>query len=103
VHTGIPLADKLSEAGNSVLLIERGPPSSGRWNGTMKPAWLDNTNLTRFDVPGLCNEIWVDSAGIACPDVSSMAGCVLGGGTAINAALWWKANPTGEFIATLGT
>lgn len=22
-----------------------------------------------------------------------MAGCVLGGGTAVNAALWWKANP----------
>ncbi|GAB7347298.1 hypothetical protein MBLNU459_g3382t2 [Dothideomycetes sp. NU459] len=90
---GIPLADKLSEAGHSVLLIERGPPSSGRWGGTMKPDWLEGTNLTRFDVPGLCNEIWVDSAGIACPDVSEMAGCVLGGGTAVNAALWWKANP----------
>lgn len=28
---GIPIADKLSQAGHSVLLIERGPPSSGRW------------------------------------------------------------------------
>lgn len=90
---GIPLADKLSAAGHSVLLIERGPPSSGRWGGTMKPDWLAGTNLTRFDVPGLCNEIWVDSAGIACPDIGEMAGCVLGGGTAVNAALWWKANP----------
>ncbi|KAK5133906.1 hypothetical protein LTR08_007135 [Meristemomyces frigidus] len=90
---GIPLADKLSEAGKSVLLIEKGPPSSGRWGGTMKPDWLVGTNLTRFDVPGLDNEIWVDSAGIACDDYSVMAGCLLGGGTAVNAGLWWKANP----------
>ncbi|CRK40096.1 hypothetical protein BN1723_004714 [Verticillium longisporum] len=87
---GIPLADKLSEAGHKVLLIEKGPPSSGRWGGKRGPTWLANTNLTRFDVPGLCNEIWHDSAGIACRDTDQMAGCVLGGGTAINAALWWK-------------
>lgn len=89
---GIPIADKLSESGKSVLLIEKGPPSSGRWGGQMKPTWLSGTNLTRFDVPGLCNEIWVDSAGIACSDTDQMAGCVLGGGTAINAGLWWKPN-----------
>jgi cellobiose dehydrogenase (acceptor) len=87
---GIPLADKLSESGKSVLLIEKGPPSSGRWGGTMKPDWLDGTNLTRFDVPGLCNEIWVDSNGIACTDTDQMEGCVLGGGTAVNAGLWWN-------------
>ncbi|KAF2734650.1 hypothetical protein EJ04DRAFT_512353 [Polyplosphaeria fusca] len=87
---GIPVADTLSESGKSVLLIEKGPPSSGRWNGTMKPDWLQGTNLTRFDVPGLCNQIWVDSAGIACTDTDQMAGCVLGGGAAVNAALWWK-------------
>lgn len=87
---GIPVADRLSEAGHSVLLIEKGPPSSGRWGGTMKPSWLDDTNLTRFDVPGLCNQIWVDSNGIACSDTDQMAGCVLGGGTAVNAGLWWR-------------
>lgn len=91
---GIALAAKLSENGaKKVLLLEKGPPSSGRWGGAIKPNWLSGTNLTRFDVPGLCNEIWVDSAGIACSDASSMAGCVLGGGTAINAGLWWRANP----------
>lgn len=90
---GIPIADKLSESGKKVLLIEKGPPSSGRFGGTMKPKWLEGTNLTRFDVPGLCNQIWVDSAGIACTDMDQMAGCVLGGGTAVNAALWWKPNP----------
>ncbi|KAF2753880.1 cellobiose dehydrogenase [Pseudovirgaria hyperparasitica] len=87
---GIPLADRLSEAGKSVLLIEKGPPSSGRWAGTLKPTWLAGTNLTRFDVPGLCNEIWVNSAGVACTGIDQMAGCVLGGGTAVNAGLWWK-------------
>lgn len=87
---GITVADKLSESGKSVLLIEKGPPSSGRWGGTMKPDWLQGTNLTRFDVPGLCNQIWVDSGGIACGDTDQMEGCVLGGGTAVNAGLWWK-------------
>lgn len=90
---GIPIAAKLAESGKKVLLLEKGPPSSGRWGGTMKPTWLSGTNLTRFDVPGLCNQIWVDSNGIACRDASSMAGCVLGGGTAVNAGLWWKPNP----------
>jgi cellobiose dehydrogenase (acceptor) len=90
---GIPVADKLSEGGKSVLLIEKGPPSLGRFGGTMKPEWLEGTNLTRFDVPGLCNQIWVDSAGIACTDIDQMAGCVLGGGAAVNAALWWKPVP----------
>lgn len=27
---GIPIADRLSEAGHSVLLLEKGPPSSGK-------------------------------------------------------------------------
>jgi len=71
---GIPIADRLSEAGHSVLLIEKGPPSSGRWNGTMKPTWLEGTNLTRFDVPGLFNQIWADPTGVACEDLDVMAG-----------------------------
>lgn len=87
---GIPMADRLSEKGHSVLLLEKGPASLGMWGGNMKPLWLDKTDLTRFDVPGLCNQIWVDSAGIACKDTDQMAGCVLGGGTAVNAGLWWK-------------
>ena len=31
---GMPMADRLSEAGKSVLLIEKGPPSSYRWGGS---------------------------------------------------------------------
>jgi cellobiose dehydrogenase (acceptor) len=87
---GIPIADKLSEAGKKVLLIEKGFASTGEHGGTLGPDWLDGTSLTRFDVPGLCNQIWVDSKGIACTDTDQMAGCVLGGGTAVNAGLWFK-------------
>ncbi|KAK3988975.1 cellobiose dehydrogenase [Cladorrhinum sp. PSN332] len=90
---GIPIADRLTEAGHSVLLIEKGPPSTGRWGGTMKPQWLQGTNLTRFDVPGLCNQIWADPSGVSCTDIDQMAGCVLGGGTAVNSGLWWKPHP----------
>ncbi|KAL3469191.1 hypothetical protein BJX99DRAFT_265413, partial [Aspergillus californicus] len=87
---GMVLADRLSQAGHKTLLIEKGPPSIGLWGGTMKPSWLEGTELTRFDVPGLCNQIWVDSAGIACSDNDQMAGCLVGGGTAVNSGLWWK-------------
>lgn len=71
---GLVMADRLSESGASVLLLEKGPLSSGRYNGTMKPSWLEGTNLTRFDVPGLFNQIWHDSAGVACDDTGVMAG-----------------------------
>ena len=90
---GLPIADRLSQAGHTVLLVEKGPPSTARWGGTLKPDWLIGQNLTRFDVPGLCNEIWHDSTGIACTDTDQVAGCVLGGGTAVNAGLWWKPHP----------
>ncbi|KAF4624197.1 hypothetical protein G7Y89_g13978 [Cudoniella acicularis] len=94
---GIPMADKLSAAGKSVLLIEKGIASSARWGGTLRPenGWLDGYNLTWFDIPGECNRIWNGGApGVACTDTDQMAGCVLGGGTAVNAGLWWKPNPS---------
>ncbi|KAI8948354.1 cellobiose dehydrogenase [Xylaria longipes] len=90
---GIPLADRLTAAGHTVLLIEKGPPSTGLWGGVMKPAWLNETSLTRFDVPGLANEIWHDPTGVICTDVDQMAGCVLGGGVAVNSGLWWRPHP----------
>jgi cellobiose dehydrogenase (acceptor) len=94
---GIPMADKLSAAGKSVLLIEKGIASSARWGGTIRPetGWLDGQNLTWFDIPGECNRIWNGgSVGVACTDIDQMAGCVLGGGTAVNAGLWWRPNPS---------
>ena len=93
---GIPVAEKLAASGKSVLLIEKGVASSARHGGTIRPpsGWLDGTNLTWFDVPGQCNRIWNGgSSGVACSDVDQMTGCILGGGTAINAGVWWKPNP----------
>ncbi|EPS40417.1 hypothetical protein H072_5775 [Dactylellina haptotyla CBS 200.50] len=92
---GMVMADRLSEAGKSVLLIERGPPSTYQHGGRIQPPWVGSANLTRFDIPGLCNEIWHNSSGIACTDISGgvMAGCILGGGTAINSGLFWKPQP----------
>ncbi|KAI5801165.1 cellobiose dehydrogenase-like protein [Geopyxis carbonaria] len=87
---GMVAADRLSESGAKVILIERGPPATYEHGGRIAPEWLEGQNLTRFDVPGLCNEIWVDSTGIACPDVDHMAGCVLGGGTAVNAGMFFR-------------
>lgn len=65
---GLPMADRLTQAGKSVLLLEKGPASTGQWGGTLGPDWLEGTNLTRFDVPGLCNQIWVDSGMCSCAD-----------------------------------
>lgn len=50
---GLVAADRLSEAGKKVLLLERGGPSLGRFGGTYQSGWLEGTNLTKFDVPGL--------------------------------------------------
>ncbi|KAI1129260.1 cellobiose dehydrogenase [Nemania abortiva] len=90
---GIPMADRLTAAGHTVLMIEKGPPSTGLWGGVLKPGWLNGTSLTRFDVPGLANEIWHDPTGVVCTDVDQIAGCVLGGGVAVNSGLWWRPHP----------
>lgn len=99
---GIPVAAQLAASGKRTLLLERGPPSSGRWTSekygvladpNWKPSWLQGTNLTFYDVPALYTEIFSSSnfsSNIYCQDVQgATAGCVLGGGTAINAGLWW--------------
>ncbi|RPA87987.1 hypothetical protein BJ508DRAFT_202535 [Ascobolus immersus RN42] len=89
---GLVAADRLAQTGKQVLLIERGPPTTYVHGGRNQPGWLKDANapLTRYDVPGLCNQIWIDSAGISCTDIDQMAGCVLGGGTAVNAGLFFK-------------
>lgn len=54
---GLSLAHRLTEAGHGVLLIEKRPASTGRCNGKMKVPGLEGTDLNRFDVPGLSNQI----------------------------------------------
>lgn len=102
-YGGLVSADRLSEAGKNVLLIERGSPSYGETGGTYKPTWATSTNVrlclsfncgtfangniqfTKFDIPGLFETMFSDASQFWwCNDVSSMAGCVVGGGSTIN-------------------
>lgn len=87
---GIIAADRLSEAGKKVLLIERGGPSTAETGGTYYAPWTTNAKLTKFDVPGLFESMFSDSnPWYWCKDITVFAGCLLGGGTSINGALYW--------------
>ncbi|KAF9447347.1 hypothetical protein P691DRAFT_782546 [Macrolepiota fuliginosa MF-IS2] len=99
---GLVAADRLSETGKKVLLLERGGPSVGETGGTYQSTWLEGTNYTKFDVPGLFETMFTDSNPFWwCKDITSFAGCLLGGGTAINGALYWVP-PDSDFSATNG-
>jgi hypothetical protein len=45
---GIVVADRLSESGKKVLLVERGGPSTAETGGTYGPAWLAPTGVQTF-------------------------------------------------------
>ncbi|QRW24931.1 GMC oxidoreductase [Rhizoctonia solani] len=91
--SGIVMADRLSEAGKSVLLIERGGPSTALTGGTDTPPWSTRTNLTRFDIPGMFDTMF--------SDVSPLAGCLVGGGAAINGMQYWYP-PDAEYSTSNG-
>ncbi|KAG8897456.1 hypothetical protein FRC01_011329, partial [Tulasnella sp. 417] len=89
-NCGLVVADRLSEAGKNVLLIERGGPSTYDTGGRDFAPWLTGTQLTRFDVPGLFEAMFSSSNPYWwCNDMSVFAGCLIGGGAAINGALYW--------------
>ncbi|KAF8250884.1 FAD/NAD(P)-binding domain-containing protein [Wilcoxina mikolae CBS 423.85] len=90
---GLVAADRLSETGAKTLLIERGPASTWENGGRQGPDWATSQNLTRYDIPGLGNSVWVSvptTPSTKCDDYNELAACVLGGGTAINAALFFR-------------
>ncbi|KAL0571438.1 substrate-specific activator of APC-dependent proteolysis [Marasmius crinis-equi] len=87
---GIIAADRLSEAGKKVLLVERGGPSTWETGGTYGPDWVKGHNLTKFDVPGLFESMFTDpNVFWWCQDINVFAGCLVGGGTSVNGALYW--------------
>jgi cellobiose dehydrogenase (acceptor) len=87
---GIIMADRLSEAGKNVLLLERGGPSTGETGGQDISQWANGTTLTRFDIPGLYDsEFSVKDTYFFCNDVTVQAGCILGGGSSVNGGLYW--------------
>ncbi|EGN94369.1 hypothetical protein SERLA73DRAFT_171373 [Serpula lacrymans var. lacrymans S7.3] len=99
---GIIAADRLSEAGKKVLLLERGGPSTGETGGTYDAVWAEGTNLTKFDIPGLFESMFTDSnPWYWCKDITVFAGCLLGGGTSINGALYWLPQDS-DFSTSVG-
>ncbi|TDL21117.1 cellobiose dehydrogenase [Rickenella mellea] len=102
---GLVTADRLSEAlpNKKILLLERGGPSTAQTGGTDVPPWATGTNLTRFDIPGEFQAMFGSSGPTYwyCSDVTTFAGCVIGGGTSINGGLYWYPN-TQDFSTARG-
>ncbi|EAW11749.1 putative cellobiose dehydrogenase [Aspergillus clavatus NRRL 1] len=82
---GIIAAQRLAETNKRVLLIERGSAPTVEMGATNALTW--NKTLTPFDVPAVNQAL--SKLGVIgdylCPDTPGMAGCVLGGGTIVNA------------------
>jgi cellobiose dehydrogenase (acceptor) len=84
----------MAEAGLTTLLLEGGGLSYGVTGGDLnarRPAWLDGTNLTRVDVPGLYKSVFANGGNLTCGRlINAYGGCTIGGGSAINAGLYFK-------------
>ena len=85
---GIIAAERLAESGASVLLIERGGPSYASSGNTDVLSW--NNTVTMYDVPGYGYYLSDVGSPAYCSDTADMAGCLLGGGTAVNAMMYVK-------------
>lgn len=83
----------MSEAGKRTLLLEQGGPSYYITGGRARPNWLNDTDLSRVDVPGLYKSIFSNNDGnLTCTSdvVNAFQGCTVGGNTAINAGLFFQ-------------
>ncbi|CAN9140544.1 unnamed protein product [Alternaria alternata] len=91
---GIVTADRMSEAGKKTLLLEQGGPSYYVTGGRARPEWLNGTELSRVDVPGLYKSIFSNSGegNLTCASdvVNAFQGCTVGGNSAINAGLFFQ-------------
>ncbi|KAF1923078.1 uncharacterized protein M421DRAFT_104667 [Didymella exigua CBS 183.55] len=79
---GIIAAERIAEAGLSVLLIERGPANTVALGSSQALEW--NNTLTPYDVPALGSSLAAIPGTKICSDTASMAGCLLGGSSSIN-------------------
>ncbi|KAL1643607.1 hypothetical protein SLS61_009152 [Didymella pomorum] len=85
---GIVAAERIAESGASVLLIERGGPSYGFTGYTKNLSWNDTVSM--YDVPGYGYYLSDVGTPAYCDDTADMAGCLLGGGTSVNAMMFVK-------------
>ncbi|ORX92935.1 hypothetical protein BCR34DRAFT_629431 [Clohesyomyces aquaticus] len=83
---GIIVAGRLVESGASVLLLERGGPSSASTGNTDTLSW--NSSVTMYDVPGLDYYLSTARTPAFYTDTADQAGCLLGGGTMVNAMMF---------------
>ncbi|KAL8383241.1 hypothetical protein RB595_006812 [Gaeumannomyces hyphopodioides] len=85
---GLVVAQRLVESGRSVLLLERGGPSAASTGGAARLAW--NNSMSPFDVPGLAYYLTSipEISSVYCSDTAGQAGCLLGGGTQVNAIMY---------------
>ncbi|KAJ4393337.1 hypothetical protein N0V93_002545 [Gnomoniopsis smithogilvyi] len=83
---GIIVAERLAETQKSVLLLERGGPSTFATGDNNTLAW--NSSVTAIDVPALGYVLRDTSNGAFCTDTASNAGCVLGGSGSVNALIF---------------
>ncbi|CAL3969300.1 unnamed protein product [Diplocarpon coronariae] len=84
---GIIVAQRLAETGKSVLLLERGQASTYQTGGRSTVSW--NQTVTQYDVPSMA--FYLSTAADTseyCTDTANMAGCLLGGGTMVNALMF---------------
>ncbi|KAK5948817.1 hypothetical protein OHC33_010241 [Knufia fluminis] len=87
---GIIVAQRLAETGADVLLIERGPASTYASGGEKVLDW--NDTVTQYDVPALAYSLSSMDTDY-CVDTASQAGCLLGGGTMVNAMMYVPPQP----------
>ncbi|KAJ4350515.1 uncharacterized protein N0V89_009136 [Didymosphaeria variabile] len=85
---GIIAAERIAESGASVLLLERGGPSLAFTGNNDTLSW--NSSLTMYDVPGLDYYLNTVGENKLCTDTADQAGCLLGGGTMVNAMMFVK-------------
>ncbi|KAF2670679.1 GMC oxidoreductase [Microthyrium microscopicum] len=80
---GLITATRLAETGKSVLLVERGGPSTAATGGKNWVSW--NKTLTYYDVPGTFIPMPFATLGEGfCTDTAGLSGCILGGGGTMN-------------------
>ncbi|KAK0199912.1 hypothetical protein DFS33DRAFT_1399540 [Desarmillaria ectypa] len=87
---GIVVSDRLSEAGKSGLLIERGGPSTWETGGRYAPDWTEGQEVDSLRYFLVEESLFADNGTFWwCDDVDALSSCMVGGGTAINGGLYF--------------
>lgn len=97
---GIIVATRLSENRTKKVasLGGRGNHPTASPEDLRDPFWLEGTNLSRVDVPGLYSSVFSTATNMTCGNdlIKAFGGCTIGGGSPINIATWYNSyqNPS---------